>query len=199
MIADFMTALRRVGTTLGCVAVGLAATVAGPAHAEDGASLPVFVPYPSGWQPNYSVHPYNMWQSRVTPQMVAAERDACQWFNAQYGILSDQSWGFQRALHDNFDSWDAVGGAGAVLKANVDQSAAFLDPRVHTLYIKNYPDLSMYSPLYNGDSFFHLWYQLTQISDKIARQRPSGEINANNATMRVYGDTIRSSGVCNGA
>ena len=95
--------------------------------------------------------------------------------------------------------WSAVGGAGYVLKANLDQSAAFLDPRVHTLYITNYPDQSEYSPLYNGDSFYRLWFQLTQISDKIARRLPSGVINANTATMRVYGDVIRNSGVCDGA
>ncbi|MGI9124287.1 MAG: hypothetical protein ACR2JM_05985, partial [Mycobacterium sp.] len=82
---------------------------------------------------------------------------------------------------------------------NLDQSAAFLDPRVHTLYITNYPDQSQYSPLYNGDSFYHLWYQFTQIADKIARHAPSGQINANNATMNVYGNVIRESGVCNGA
>ena len=188
---------------VGCAVLAVAATLAGPAHADD-ASLPVFVPYPSGWSPNYTVFPYNLWQNRVTPQMVDAERDSCQWFNAQYDALSAQSWGFQRALHDNFDSWgldsgNNVQGAASVLKANIDQSAAFLDPRVHTLYITNYPDQSQYSPLFHGDSFFRLWFQLTQLSDKIARQLPSGVINANNATMKVYGDAIRGSGVCNGA
>ena len=41
--------------------------------------------------------------------------------------------------------------------------------------------------------------KLTQISDKIARQLPSGVISANTATMKFYGDVIRNSGVCNGA
>ena len=199
MIADIRTALSRVATVAGCAAVAVAATLAGPAHADDAASLPVFVPHPSGWSPNYTVFPYNLWQSRVTPQMVDAERDACQWFNAQYDALSAQSWGFQNALHDNFDAWDGVQGAANVLKANIDQSAAFLDPRAHTLYITNYPDQSQYSPLFHGDSFYRLWFQLTQISDKIAQRLPSGVINANNATMKVYGDAIRKSGVCNGA
>ena len=200
MIADVKAALSRLGAALGCGALALAATVTGPAHADSAApSLPVFVPYPSGWQPNYTVFPYNMWQTRVTPEMVTAERDACQWFNAQYDTLSGQAFGFQHALRDNSDVWSAVGGAGDVLKANLDQSATFLDPRVHTLYITNYPDQSEYSPLYNGDSFYRLWFQLTQISDKIARRLPSGVINANTATMNVYGTVIRESGVCNGA
>lgn len=202
--AALRTALGRVGATVGLLAAGLAVGLApglpAGARADDvPPSLPVFSPQPSGWQPDYSVFPYNLWRSRVTPEMVTALRDACQWFNAQYDALSSQAFGFQGALRENFDSWDAVGGAGAVLKANIDQSTAFLDPRVHTLYITNYPDQSRYSPLYNGDSFYHLWFQLTGVSDKLARQLPSGVINANTATMRVYGDVIRNSGVCDGA
>jgi hypothetical protein len=67
------------------------------------------------------------------------------------------------------------------------------------LFIVNYPDQSEYSPLYNGDSIHYLWFQLTQISDKIARRLPSGQINANIATMNVYGTVLRESGVCDGA
>ncbi len=70
---------------------------------------------------------------------------------------------------------------------------------MHTLYIVNYPDRSEYSPLYNGDSFYHLWYQLTQISDKMARQVPCRADQRQHATMNVYGAVIRDSGVCNGA
>ena len=40
---------------------------------------------------------------------------------------------------------------------------------------------------------------LTQISDKMKQQLPSGVINANIAAANVYGNTIRSSGVCDGA
>ena len=181
-------------------AVGVVAPLTGKARADDGV-LPVFVPYPSDWSPNYGVHPYDLWASRVTPEMVNAERDACQWFNAQYDTLRAQVTGFQHYLGDRHDNWADPGAAGlaGVVKGNVDQSAAFLDPRVHTLYITNYPDRSEYSPLYNGDSFYHLWYQFTQISDKIKKQVPAGQINANNATANVYGTAIRDSGVCTGA
>ena len=103
---------------MGCAVVAATAALVGPgagsAHADD-ASLPVFVPHPSAWSPNYTVFPYNLWQNRVTPQMVDAERDACQWFNAQYDALSAQSWGFQNALHDIFVGWDGVQGAANVL------------------------------------------------------------------------------------
>ena len=186
-----------VGATL---TLGLAA----PATAEPNGtapSLPAFVPQPSDWSPNYTVFPYNLWQVRVTPEQIDAQRESCQWFNAQYGTLMSQIAGFQDFLGAQHDYWTAPGvqAAGNAVRANVDQSAAFLDPRAHTLYITNYPDQSQYSPLYNGDSIYHLWYQLTQISDKIAKQQPAGVINANIATANVYGNVIRDSGVCNGA
>jgi len=202
MTPSWTSALRRVGTAAVCAVLTAAAAAAGTAHADDtDPSLPAFVPYPSDWSPNYTVFPYNLWQNRVTPAQIAAERDACQWFNAQYDTLSSQTFGFQSYLGEQGDVWAAPGvqSAADLVRANLDQSAEFLDPRVHTLYIVNYPDQSQYSPLYNGDSFYHLWFQLTQISDKIARQRPSGQINANIATMNVYGTVIRDSGVCNGA
>lgn len=186
-----------VGATL---SLGMSA----PAAAEPNGtapSLPVFVPHPSNWAPDYTVFPYNLWQVRVTPQQIDAQRESCQWFNAQYGTLMTQIVGFQHYLGEHDDYWTAPGvqAAGNAVKANVDQSAAFLDPRAHTLYITNYPDQSQYSPLYNGDSIYHLWYQLTQISDKIAQKQPSGFINANIATANVYGNVIRDSAVCNGA
>lgn len=190
MILDWSKAVARVAAIAVCAA-GLGAA-AGVAHADDIAPGP-------GWHPDYVTFPYNLWQNRVTPEMVTAEGEACHWFNTQYAGLEGQAFGFQNALRDSYDVWAQVQGAGDALKANIDQAAAFLDPRVHTLYITNYPDRSEYSPLFHGDSFYHIWYQLKSISDKIAQQMPSGVINANTATMRVYGDAIRSSGVCNGA
>lgn len=173
------------------------------AHADEpaAASLPVFTPHPSDWQPDYTVFPYNLWQNRVTPEQVIAQRDSCQWFNAQYETLMSQVFGFQKYLGDRHDEWTAPGvqPAADIIRANLDQSAAFLDPRAHTLYIVNYPDQDEYSPLFHGDSIYFLWYQLTQISDKMGKQVPSGQINANVATANVYGNVIRDSGVCAGA
>lgn len=189
MVVDWSKAVARVAAAAVCAA-GLGA--AGVAHADDIAPGP-------GWSPDYVTFPYNLWQNRVTPEMVTAEGEACHWFNTRYDALAGQAFGFQNALRDSYDVWAQVQGAGDALKANIDQATAFLDPRVHTLYITNYPDQSQYSPLFHGDSFYHLWYQLKSISEKIAQQMPSGVINANTATMKVYGDAIRSSGVCDGA
>ena len=174
--------------------VAVVALVAAPAATA-------FEPHPSDWTPDYTPFPYNLWQIRVTPEQIAAERDACQWFNAQYDPLMAGVFGFQDFLGDHDDDWGAPGvqTAAATVAANLDQSAAFLDPRAHTLFITNYPDQSQYSPLFHGDSIYRLWFQFTQISDKIARRLPSGQINANVATANVYGTAIRESGVCDGA
>ena len=138
----------------------------------DAPSLPVFTPHPSDWSPDYTLFPYNLWQTRVTPEQITAQRESCQWFNAQYDILMTQVFGFQRFLGDRHDAWSTTGvqAAADVVVANLDQSGAFLDSRAHTLFIINYPDQSEYSPLYNGDSIYHLWYQITQISDKMKRE-----------------------------
>ncbi|MBX5487737.1 MAG: hypothetical protein DIU75_016085 [Mycolicibacterium hassiacum] len=164
-------------------------------------TLPVFTPHESAWQPDDTVFPYNLWRIRVTPEQVVAMRDACQWFNAQYDELRNQIYGFQYFLADRKDDWSAPGvtAAGDTVAANLDQVAAFLDPRVHTLFIVNYPDQSEYSPVFHGDSMYRLWFQYTQISDKIRKRLPSGQINANIATANVYGSVIRDSGVCAGA
>ena len=92
-----------------------------------------------------------------------------------------------------------VQAAATTVRTNLDQSAAFLDPRVHTLYIVNYPDQSQYSPLYHGDSIYRLWFQLTQIRDKLRHRQQSGIINANIATANAYGTVITDSTVCKGA
>ncbi len=193
---------RRFGVGLISVAMALTGSGLGSAHADDATpSLPVFIPHPSDWQPNFTVFPFDWWQNRVTPEQITAQREACQWFNAQYDVLMNQIIGFQRYLHDRHDVWSTPGvqAAADVIIANIDQSAAFLDPRAHTLYIVNWPDQDEYSPLYNGDSIFHMWFQLTQISDKMKNRLPSGVINANIATINVYGNVIRDSGVCLGA
>jgi len=184
---------------VGLVAVLLTAIATPIAHADNPTpSLPQFIPHDSDWQPNTVVYPYNLWQNRVSPEQVTAMRESCQWFNAQYDPLISQVFGFQHFLGDRHDVWTAPGvqQAANTIEANLDQSAAFLDPRAHTLFIVNYPDQSEYSPVYNGDSIFHLWYQLTQISDSMKQQLPSGQLNAHIATANVYGSTIRDSGVC---
>lgn len=202
MTLRWHTVVPLIAATIGCALIATPG-IAGAQPEFDGAtpSLPVFEPHPSDWSPDYTPFPYNLWQSRVTPAQITAQRDACQWFNARYDTVMGQVFGFQEFLGEHDDDFSAPGvaPAAATVAANLDQSAAFLDPRAHTLFITNYPDQSQYSPLFHGDSIYRLWFQFTQISDKITRRLPSGQINANVATANVYGTAIRDSGVCAGA
>ncbi|WP_415880999.1 hypothetical protein [Mycobacterium intracellulare] len=202
MLRQPYRSVRRAADVIAVTLYLTAAAVTAVARADYQAPqpLPVFEPHSSDWQPNYSAFPYNVWQSHVTAEQVNAERESCQWFDAQYEQLMGQVLAFQHVLGDHHDVWSAPGiqPAGDMVVANVDRSAAFLDARVHTLYVVNY-DKNLYSPLYQGDSLYHLWYQLTQISDKLRQRDVSGVINANIATANVYGSTIRDSMVCNGA
>jgi hypothetical protein len=104
-------------------------------------SLPVFTLHASDWQPNTAVYPYNLWQTRVTPDQVTAMRDSCQWFNTQYDPLMSQVFGFQHFLDNAHDVWQAPGvqQAADTIIANLDQSAAFLDLRAHTLFHRQLP------------------------------------------------------------
>ena len=199
MVMQWRTGRRWVAAAV--AALVSAGILAVPAQADDVASLPPFEPHPSEWMPRTNVWPNNMWANRVTPEMNLAMRESCQWFNAQYDPLMGGVYGFEDFLSAQKDVWTAPGvqNGGNVVVANLDQSAAFLEPRANTLFIINYPDLSQYSPLEHGDSFYRLWYQFTQISDKYKRKLPAGQVYANIATANVYGTVIRDSGVCNGA
>ena len=120
------TAVARAATAMACVVAGLGAPVIGVAHADDAVG-------PGGRRTTRSF--------RTTCGRTGSPGDGhragqvCHWFNTQYDALSGQAFGFRQALHDSYDVWSEVQGAGDVLRANLDQSAAFLDPRVHTLYI----------------------------------------------------------------
>ena len=65
----------------------------GPASHADPASdsdllvpLPVVTPTASNWTPKFPF-PYNQTRGSVTDADITAEREMCQWFNAQYEIL----------------------------------------------------------------------------------------------------------------
>lgn len=58
------------------VVAPLLVAVAPIGQAQTTPSMPAFTPYPSAWSPNYTVFPYNLWRSRVTPEQVVALRDS---------------------------------------------------------------------------------------------------------------------------
>ncbi|WP_116374993.1 hypothetical protein [Mycobacterium sp. MFM001] len=191
------TAVLRAAGGLAAAAVGLA----GVAHADPNPPppLPVFSPAPSDWSPNFDIWPYNTFTYRVTPEMVGGMSDSCQWFNAQFDPLMGQINEFNRNLGDHHDDYSAAGvqrQADAVV-ANIDQSTAFLAPRVKPLIVTNTPDnFGPYSPIYGGESMASVAFQLSRIGTSIKKKDPSGVTHANIVAATGWGNAIRDLGAC---
>jgi hypothetical protein len=197
--------LRRAGSGLSCAgpALAVAISLSGYAAADAGQPpppMPVFTPAPSEWSPNFDIWPYNTFTPRVTPEMIGGMSDSCQWFKAQFDPLMDQINDFNRYLGDVHDDYSVGGvqGYARAVVANIDQSTAFLAPRVKPLIITNQPDnFGPYSPVYGGESVTHLTFQLSRISDSIKRKDPSGVTHANIVSAIGWANALRDSGACN--
>jgi hypothetical protein len=200
-----LTSWRRTSMGLACVAPMVATVLAlsCPARADairPPPPLPAFTPAPSDWSPNFDIWPYNTFTYRVTPEMISGMSDACQWFNAQYDTLLGQINDFNRDLGDRHDDYSAGGvqaQADAVV-ANLDQSTAFLAPRVKPLIITNRPDnFGPYSPIYGGESMISLAFQLSRIGASITGKNPSGITHANIVAATGWGNALRDTKACN--
>lgn len=195
---------RRAAVGVACVApaFAFALTLSGHANADPSPAplLPVIAPAPSDWSPNFDVWPYNTFSDRVTPEMISGMSDSCQWFNAQFDPLMSQINEFNRRLGDQHDDYSAGGvqhQADAVI-ANIDQSTAFLAPRVKPLIITNNLDnFGPYSPLYGGESMTSVAFQLSRIGASIKKKDPSGVTHANIVAADGWGNALRDSGACN--
>ena len=131
--------IRAFGILASCTALAAAAIVTMTAGAEADPNvpappLPVFTPTPTDWGPNFAF-PHNIHQNQVTDADITAEREMCEWFNAQFDALMDQINGFNGNLSTNHDDYAAPGiqhQADAVT-ANIDQSEDYLAPRARSL------------------------------------------------------------------
>ncbi|OBH53551.1 hypothetical protein [Mycobacterium sp. E2479] len=200
-----LTELRRTGCALACAGPALVAAMmfSGRASADPSQPpppLPVFTPAPSDWSPKFDIWPYNIFAPRVTPEMISGMSDSCQWFKSQFDPLMGQINDFNRYLGDQHDDYSVgnVQGNAHTVVANIDQSTAFLAPRVKPLIITNQPDnLGPYSPVDGGESMTHLAFQLSRISDSIKRMDPSGVTHANIVSATGWANALRDSGACN--
>ncbi|MCV7316451.1 hypothetical protein H7J77_12985 [Mycolicibacillus parakoreensis] len=173
--------------------------VAGADSDQPPPPLPVFTPGPTDWKPNFDIWPYSTFVDKVTPEMISGMSDSCQWFNAQFDPLMGQVHDFHGNLDGKASDYTAAGvqaQADAVV-ANLDQSTAFLAPRLQPLTIRNDLDnYGPYSPLYGGEYLTKAMFQLTQISDKIKHKDPAGVVHANIVHATGWGDALKGSGAC---
>lgn len=162
--------------------------------------LPVVVPQPSNWSPKFPF-PYSETKDQVTTADIQAEREMCQWYSAQYKILNDQIGRLQfNRISPNGTDWDySVDGVQRqvdIVTANIDQSLAFLAPRAQVLTQNHDFAGDVYFPLYQGQAFYGLWQQLSNVSDGIKAHQPDWFTGPSYLRMKRLASEINRSHVC---
>lgn len=129
--------------------------------------------------------------------MIAGMSDSCQWFNAQFDPLMGQINDFNNNLANQHDVYSGVQGQANGIVASIDQSTAFLAPRMQPLTIRNNLDnYGPYSPIYGGEQMTSVTFQLSRISESMKRKDPSGVTHANIVHAAGWGNALRDSGAC---
>lgn len=161
------------------------------------APLPVVVPVANGWQPQFPF-PFDQLRHNVTEADITAEREMCQWFNAQYYELKDQIERLNNSVirhNGNFDAPE-IQQRSAVVNANIDQSLAFLAPRAQALTQSHDHAGNMYFPIYQGDAFYGLWQQLSNVSNGLKARQPTWFTGPSFLHSQRWGSKINRSHVC---
>jgi hypothetical protein len=170
---------------------------AGPTVDEIAPPLPVIVPTPSDFAPQFPF-PFDQSRGSVTDADITAEREMCQWYNAQYETLMAQIDGFDNNLiRDNGDYNAGVNQQLAdAVTANIDQSEAFLAPRAQALTQSQDFAGDNYFPLYQGQSFYLLWQLLSNVSAGIKGHQPAWFVGPSVQRAMRWGSEINRSHVC---
>jgi hypothetical protein len=170
---------------------------AGPTDDEVAPPLPVITPTPTNWQPKFPV-PYNQTRGSITDADITAEREMCEWYNAQYDTLMAQIDDFNdNLIRDNGDyNVDNNQALADAVTANIDQSVAFLTPRAQALTQTQDPAGDVYFPLYEGESFHLLWQHLSNVSAGISGHQPAWFVGPSVQRVMRWGSRINRSHVC---
>ncbi|WP_371743993.1 hypothetical protein [Mycobacterium sp. DL592] len=188
------------------VVVGLwctTASLAGSARADPGENyeaptpLPMVVATPSDWQPQFPF-PFDQLRRYVTDADINAERDMCQWFNAQYYDLKGQIERLNNTIVRNNGDFNGDGVAQQVdiVTANIDQALDFLAPRAQSLTQSYDHAGDMYFPIYQGDSFYGLWQQISNVGNGLRARQPTWFTGPSFARAQHWGSKINRSHVC---
>ncbi|ORW41777.1 hypothetical protein AWB90_21140 [Mycobacterium paraense] len=162
--------------------------------------LPPIVARPTNWAPKFPF-PYDQTRNQVTPADILAEAEMCQWFTAQYQIINDQIERVQfNRIGPNGSDWD-YGANGVkqqvdVVTANIDQSVGFLAPRAQALTQRQDFAGDNYFPLYQGQAFYGLWQELSNVSNGIKARQPDWFTGPSYLRVKRLASEIHRSHVC---
>ncbi|GAA2397353.1 hypothetical protein [Mycolicibacterium llatzerense] len=167
------------------------------AHYDQPKPLPAVNVVASNWQPQFPF-PYDQWQQQVTPADITAEREMCQWYNAQYTTVRHQIEGLNDNVVRHNGDFNAPGVApnADIVAANVAQSAGFLAPRAQALTQAYDHAGDMYYPVYQGDAFYGLWQQMSNLSNGLAARQPTWFTGPSFHLMQFWGSKIHRSHIC---
>ncbi|OBJ38352.1 hypothetical protein A5621_13370 [Mycobacterium colombiense] len=207
----------RSGAVAACAMIALSAVavVTGPTTVAEPASdddlirpLPAVAVKPTNWVPKFPF-PYDQTRGSVTDADISAEREMCQWYNAQYEILEDQIERLQfNRLQQNgpgtrvgsATDWDYSFGPIQhqvdIVTANIDQSIDFLAPRAQALTQSQDFAGDIKFPLYQGESFYRLWQHLSNVNAGIKAHQPDWFTGPSVQRFKLWGSRINRSHVC---
>lgn len=165
--------------------------------------LPAITPTPSAWAPLYPF-PYDQTRNRVTDTDITAMREMCQWFNAQYATLRSQidRLQYNRIGPDGKD-YDYTRGniqqQVDIVSTNITQAVDFLAPRALSLTQAQNSFGDNYFPIYEGEAFFKLWEQLSNVNNGILAHQPDWFTGPSVQKAKRWGSDIHRSHTCEGA
>ena len=162
--------------------------------------LPVITPTAWGWTPKFPF-PYDQTRNMVTEADIAAMSDMCQWYNAQYATLRFQIDRLQTNRigpdGNDFDySQDNIQQQVDIVTGNIRQAVDFLTPRVHALSQPQNPFGDRYFAIYEGEAFFKLWEQLSNVNNGILAHQPNWFTGPSVQKAKRWGSDIHRSHVC---
>jgi hypothetical protein len=162
--------------------------------------LPVIVPHVTNWTPKFPF-PYDQTKNLITPADVRAEGEMCQWYTAQYKIINDQIGRLQfNRISPNGTDWDySVNGLQQqvdIVTGNIDRSVDFLAPRAQALTQRQDFANDNYFPLYEGEAFYGLWQELSNVSNGIKAHQPDWFTGPSYLRVKRLASEINRSHVC---
>ena len=196
-------AMRRISVALSCLAMLAAICVAAGSRASADPSdpppplLPRFIPTASNFSPQFP-YPYDQTRKNVTPADINAEREMCQWFNAQYHDLRSQmeKFGFNLLQANNDWRVGTIQAQADNVATNVEQAVAFLAPRAQALTQSHDFAGDNYFPLYQGESFYRLWQHLSNTGVGIRARNTAWIYGPSQQRFEHWGSRIERSHVC---
>jgi hypothetical protein len=162
--------------------------------------LPVITPTPSTWGPKFPF-PYDQTRNSVTDADVTAMGEMCQWYSAQYATLRAQIDRLQvnRISPDGKDYDYTQGNIQQqvdIVSTNITQAVDFLAPRALSLTQAQNPYGDNYFPIYEGEAFFKLWEQLSNVNNGILAHQPDWFTGPSVQKAKRWGSDIHRSHVC---